>query len=73
MALCHDAPSVNAGSRTDINQVIAFEHHVAVVFYHDDAITAIAQGLKRGNQLVIVALMQSDAGFIQDIQYAHEL
>ena len=38
--------------------------NVFVVLDHDHAVAQVAQALQRGNQAVVVALVQADAGFV---------
>ena len=58
---------------TDVHQIVGAEHGVFIVFDHDDGIANVTQFLPRFDQSVIVTLMQSNAGLIQDIEYAGEL
>jgi len=39
------------------------------MFDHDHAVALIAQVLQRGQQTVVVALVQTDRGFIQHVEY----
>ena len=39
---------------------------------HDDGVAEVAQVLQRGDKPLVVALMQADRGFVQDIKHAHK-
>jgi hypothetical protein len=47
-------------------------HHVLVVLHHDHAVADVAQVLERGDQAVVVALVQADAGLVQHIHHARQ-
>ena len=42
-------------------------HHVLVVLDHDNGVTQVAQFLERVDEALVVALVQSYAGLIQDV------
>ena len=60
------------GSRTDIHDVIRRQHGILVMLYHDQRIAEIAQMLQSGKQLVVVPLVEPDAGLIQDICHSDQ-
>ena len=62
-----------AGTGPDVYQVIGAHHHFLVVLHHDHAVAAIAQAAQALDQPLIVALVQADAGFVQDVEHAGEL
>jgi hypothetical protein len=62
-----------AGAGAEVDEVIRFEHDIAVVFHHKYGVADIAQVFERIDQAVVVALVQADAGFVEDIGDAGEL
>ena len=46
-------------ARTNVNDVVGCQHHVAVVLYHDNGVAQVAQLLERVDEPVVVALMQA--------------
>ena len=61
------------GTRTDVDDVVGMEHHVAVVLDDNDGVAQIAQLLQRTDEAVVVALVQSDAGLVEDVEHVDEL
>ena len=59
--------------RTDVHNVVCLSHHVFVVFYDDHRVAQVAQLLQRRDEPLVVALVQSDAGLIQNIEHVHQL
>ena len=53
--------------------MVGSHHHILVVLYDDDGVAYIAERLERVDETLVVALVKSDAGLIQDIQYIDEL
>ena len=68
----HHLPAQGAGAGANVNKVIGGAHCVLVVLHHDEGIAQIAETLQRGQQLVVIPLVQADGGLIQNIQHAHE-
>ena len=62
--------AARAGARAEVENVIGGANRFLVVFDHDDRIPEIAQAAQRGEQPRVVALMQTDARFVQDIKNA---
>ena len=59
-AVADDLAAMHPGTGTNIKDVIGLTDHILVMFHHDHRIALIAQVLERGNQPVIVALVQTD-------------
>ena len=57
---------------TDVDDVIGGVHRILVVFDNDQRIAEIAQMAQRREQAVIVALMEADARFVEDVEHAHQ-
>ena len=67
-AMRHDRAAMHTGPRPDVIDVIGLADRFLVMLDHDDRIALIAQVLERRQKPVVVALVQTDAGFIEDIQ-----
>ena len=53
-----------------IDDEIGFADGVFVVFNHNHAVAQIAQAFECGEQAVVVALVQADGGFVQNVHHA---
>ena len=67
-----DLPAVHPGTWAHIHDVIGAPNGVLVVLHHQHRIALVAQSLHRLQQPLVVTLMQSDAGLIQDIKHTHQ-
>ena len=65
--------SLAARLRTDVYNPVGGTHHVFVVFYHDDRVAQVAQFLETVDEPVVVALVQTDARLVEDIEHVDEL
>ena len=70
--LCDDLAAVNAGVGTDIHNVVRGANGVFVVLHHNQGVAQIPQVAQRFQQTVVIPLVQTDAWFVQNIQYAHQ-
>ena len=64
---------MNTRKRPHINHVIGIHHHVFVVFDHDYRVARVAQLLQRMNQPEVIAVVQPDAWFVENIKYINQL
>ena len=71
-ALRHHLAAMHAGSRPEIDDIIGLPDRILVVLDHDDRIAEIAQIRQRVEQPLIVALVQADRGFIEDVHDADQ-
>ena len=71
-AMRHDHSAMHASPRPHIKDIIRFTDRVLVVFHHQNRIDLIAQVFQRGQQAVIVALVQPDRRFIQHIKHPRQ-
>ena len=71
-ALGDDLPAVFPGPRADIHDPVGGPHGVLVVLHHDHGIPQVPQVLQGSQQLVVVPLVEADAGLVQDIGDAHQ-
>ena len=61
-----------SGPGTDIDNIIRRQHGILVMLYHDQSIPEITEMLQRGKKLIIVPLMKTDTGFVQNISHTHQ-
>ncbi len=71
-ALRRDAPAVHACARAHVDAVFGGANHVFVMFHHDHAVAQVAQPLQGGNEAVVVALMQANAGLVEHIHHPRQ-
>ena len=57
-------------ARAHIDDEIGFADGVFVVFDHNHAVAQIAQAFEGGEQAVVIALVQADGGFVQNVHHA---
>ena len=58
---------------TDVDDVVGAEHGLLVVFHYDDGVADVAQLLQRLDEALVVALVQADAGLVEDVEHACQL
>ena len=63
---------MDARAGANVDEIVRRAHGVLVVFDDDECVAQVAQLAQRGQQLFIVALVQTDGRLIQNIQHAHE-
>ena len=63
---------MHSGARADIDDVIGVEHRFFVMFHHQERIPQITQFLQRLEKFGIIALMQTDTWFIQNVQHSDQ-
>jgi hypothetical protein len=67
-----DASAVDAGAWAHLDEVVRGEHHVAVMFDDEDGVAEVAQAANRADEALMVARVQTDAGFVEDVGHADE-
>ena len=67
-----DASALRTGPGTYVHQPVGAEHGFGIVLHHHDGVPFVAQFLERGNQFAVVALVQADAGLVQDVKDVHQ-
>ena len=65
-------PAALARARPHVDHEVGAADGILVVLDHDDGVAEVAQMLQRGDKPLVVALMQADRRFVQDIEHAHE-
>jgi hypothetical protein len=73
ITLGNDPTTMLAGQGTDVDQMICSKHNVFVVLHHQNTIANISEILQSTYQPVIIALMQADTRFIQNISNTLQL
>ncbi len=61
-----------SGPRAQIDHVVGRLDGFLVVLDDDDGVPQIPQPAQRGEQPLVVPLMQSDAGLIEDVEHPHQ-
>ena len=69
-ALRHHPTAMHTGTRAHVDAMVSRANHVLVVFHHQHAVANVAQMLQGVDEPVVVALVQTDAGFVQHIHHA---
>ena len=64
--------AMDTGAGTDVNQIVRSQHGILIVFHHQQGVAHIPQITQCGQQLVVVPLVETDRGLIQNIENAHQ-
>ena len=72
-ALENHLATVHTGTRTDVYYPVGSKHHILVVLYNNHGVAKVAQLLKREDKSLVVALVQTDARLVEDIQHIDKL
>ena len=62
-----------ARAGAQINDVVGAAHRLFVVFDNDYGVAAIFQGLQGGEKLFVVARVEADGGFVENVEDAAEI
>ena len=54
------------------DDVIRRAHRVLIVLHHEHGVAEVAQMAQRVEQLVVVALVQSDGRLVENVEHAHQ-
>ena len=68
----HDLAPANAGTGTEIDEVVGRPHRVFVVLDHDHRVSLVAKLGQGRQQLAVVAGVQADRGLVEDVEHAHQ-
>ncbi len=71
-ALGHQMTAVLARARPQVHDVIGRHHRALVVLHDDHRVAQVAEPLQRGDQALVVALVQPDRRLVEDVEDAHE-
>ena len=61
-------PAVDAGAGADVDNVVCRPHGVFIVFHHNERVPQVPQLFQGRNELVVVLLLKTDAGLIEDVE-----
>jgi len=65
--------TLSARPRSDIDDPVGSPHHVLIVLHHDDRIAQVAERLERVDQSDVVALVESNARLVEDVEHIDQL
>ena len=72
-ALGHHVAAVLAGAGAQVHHVVRGQDGLQVVLHHQHGVAQVAHLLEGVQQLLVVPLVQADAGLVQDVHDALEL
>ena len=67
-----DPAAANARPRAEIDDMVGCPHGVFVVFHDHDRVALVAKLGKRFQQLVVIAGMEADGRFVENVEHAHQ-
>ncbi len=67
-----DLAAVLAGARAHVDDVVGRAHGLLVVLHDEDGVAEVAQAQQRVDEAAVVALVQADAGLVEDVEHADE-
>src|SRR3546814_4627684 len=70
--LRHDLPAVDARAGAHVHDVIGGADRILVMLHDDDGVAEVAEALQGDEQAIIVALVQADAGLVEDVEDARQ-
>ena len=71
-ALEDDFSSKASGFGSHVDYVVGLLHHVLVVFDDDDCVAFVSEVFEGRDELHVVSLVESDAGFVKHVEYVDE-
>ncbi len=71
-AFSNDAATVDAGTGADVDHVVRQANSIFVMLHDNHRVTDITQVPKGVQQPIVVALMQANRRFVEDIHDAHQ-
>ncbi len=72
-ALGDQAAAVASGAGAEVDDVVGAADGVFVVFNHEHGVAEVAQVFERGEQAVVVAMMQADGRLVEHVENAAQL
>ena len=70
--MADDFAAAHAGAGAEVDEVVGRPHRVFVVFDDDDRVAQVAELGERVEQPLVVARVQADRRFVEDVQHADE-
>ena len=71
-ACCDQFAAVNSGGRSQVKHIIRCPDRVGIMFHDHNGISDVTEVFQCGKKSVVIPLMQTDTGFIQNIKHANE-
>ena len=68
-----DFPAKLAGAGTEVDDEVAAAHGVLVMLDHEEAVSLVAEGDQGVEELDVVAGVEADGGFVEDVEDAAEV
>ena len=68
----HDVAAVLPRPGPDVDDVVGGADGLLVVLDHDDRVAQVAQPLQRGDEALVVALVQADGGLVEHVEHADQ-
>ena len=63
---------MHACTRTDVDQEVRCAYGFFIVLHHEHGIAEIPQVGQRAQEALVVALMQADGRFVEDVHHTHQ-
>ncbi len=60
------------GPWTNVHHVISRVDGFLVVFHHNEGVTNVPELFQRFDESGVIPLMETDAGFVQDVEHTHQ-
>ena len=70
--MADDFAAADAGAGAEVDDVVGGPHRVFVVLDDDDRVAQVAERRERVEQAVVVARVEADRGFVEDVEHADE-
>ena len=64
---------MHAGAGPEVDDVVGAVHELIVVLDDEERVALGAEGLERVDEAVVVAGVQADGGFVEDVEHAGEV
>jgi hypothetical protein len=71
-AVGDDITALDAGSWSEVDDGVCGSHGIFVVFDDEDGISGVTEAEERGEEAVVIAWVEADGGFIEDVEDADE-
>ncbi len=68
----HDFAAAHARAGAEVDDVVGRPHRVFIVLDDDDRVAQVAQAGERGEQPLVVARVQADRRFVEDVEHADQ-
>ena len=67
-----DLAAAHAGAGAEVDDVVGGPHRVFVMLDDDDRVAQVAQPFERAEQAIVVARMQADRRFVENVEHADQ-